>query len=177
MISQQESASALGDLERWMEIHGPALFLFARQQTASLADAQDAYQDGIIKVLRSQKFRKGGEIPPLGRMFLAIKHAAIDLHRQRERRKFRESMFAKDAQVETQQGWFQCGMEKREQQQRLHEVLTSLPASQQEVLILKIWGELTFRDIGEILGIPPATAATRYRTGIAEVRKKMEERV
>ena len=40
---------------------------------------------------------------------------------------------------------------------------------------MKIWSEMTFAEIGEALGIPANTAASRYRYGLAELRKLTKE--
>ena len=52
--------------------------------------------------------------------------------------------------------------------------LQRLPAEQREVLVLKIWNELTFEQIAETLGIPPNTAASRYRYALAALRKELK---
>lgn len=47
--------------------------------------------------------------------------------------------------------------------------LRNLPMVQREVIVLKIWEELTFAEIGEVLAIPAATAASRYRYGLEKL--------
>ena len=49
--------------------------------------------------------------------------------------------------------------------------MAELPPEQREVITLKIWGELTFAEIGQTLGIPANTAASRFRYGLSELRK------
>jgi RNA polymerase sigma-70 factor (ECF subfamily) len=41
------------------------------------------------------------------------------------------------------------------------------------VLALKIWGGLTFAQIAAQLGIPPYTAASRYRYALAALRRDL----
>jgi RNA polymerase sigma-70 factor (ECF subfamily) len=48
--------------------------------------------------------------------------------------------------------------------------LAELPAAQREVIVLKIWHELTFEAIGNMLDISPNTAAGRYRYGIQKLK-------
>ena len=86
MSETEETQTSINDLEKWIESNGPKLFLFAQQQTGSHADAQDVYQDALVKVLKETMQSGGSQVPPVGRMFLAIKHRAIDLHRQRSSR-------------------------------------------------------------------------------------------
>ena len=48
--------------------------------------------------------------------------------------------------------------------------LAGLPQEQREVIVLKIWHEHTFEEIGELLEISPNTAAGRYRYGLQKLR-------
>jgi RNA polymerase sigma-70 factor (ECF subfamily) len=52
--------------------------------------------------------------------------------------------------------------------------LKRLPEPYREVITLKTWGDLTFAEVASVLGIPANTAASRYRYGLAEMRKLMK---
>jgi RNA polymerase sigma-70 factor (ECF subfamily) len=41
------------------------------------------------------------------------------------------------------------------------------------VVVMKIWGDRTFAEIGEALEISPNTAASRYRYGLEALKKKL----
>ena len=56
-------------------------------------------------------------------------------------------------------------------QRQLVAALDHLPRDQREVLVMKIWNELTFAEIAEALGISQNTAASRYRYGLAALKK------
>ncbi len=45
-----------------------------------------------------------------------------------------------------------------------------LPPEQKEVLTLKIWGELTFDEIGRTLDLSLNTVASRYRYALQKLR-------
>ncbi len=57
----------------------------------------------------------------------------------------------------------------------LREALAELPAEQAEVIVLKVWHELTFAEIAQILDISPNTTASRYRYGLAKLRTILGE--
>src|SRR5437016_1363483 len=42
------------------------------------------------------------------------------------------------------------------------------------LLVLKIWNELTFNEIGDALGISQNTAASRYRYALANLKKNLQ---
>jgi RNA polymerase sigma-70 factor (ECF subfamily) len=53
--------------------------------------------------------------------------------------------------------------------------LQTLPFEQREVVALKVDAELTFAEIGEILGLSPNAAASRSRYALARLRAALQE--
>ena len=53
----------------------------------------------------------------------------------------------------------------------VRDAVRQLPAEQAQVVVLKVWHELTFAEIGEALGISPNTAASRYRYALQKLRE------
>jgi len=53
--------------------------------------------------------------------------------------------------------------------------LIALPKEQREVVVLRIWRDLSFQEIGHALGIPKDTAASRWRYGIAKLEVLMRK--
>ena len=53
--------------------------------------------------------------------------------------------------------------------------LQKLPPEQREVIVLKIWHEHTFEEIGELLETSPNTVAGRYRYGMEKLRTCLKE--
>lgn len=170
MSETEETQTSINDLEKWIESNGPKLFLFAQQQTGSHADAQDVYQDALVKVLKETMQSGGSQVPPVGRMFLAIKHRAIDLHRQRSSRTQRELRYG---EIAPESDWFVPQLEEAEHHNQLQQAVRALPPEQQEVVILKIWGGQTFRSIAEILEVPVNTVASRFRYALSHIRSSL----
>ena len=53
--------------------------------------------------------------------------------------------------------------------------LAQIPAEQREVIGLKIFEGLTFKEIAAVCRVPQYTAASRYRNGIEKLRAILEE--
>ena len=109
-------------------------------------------------------------------LFTAIRRLAIDLGRRDDRRRRREDAVGDDLRElarEQPDPWFDGDGADEETRALLQEGLEELPAKFSEVIILKIWGENTFAEIGEILGISQNTAASRYRYGLEGLRRKL----
>jgi RNA polymerase sigma-70 factor, ECF subfamily len=160
----QNEISARSDWMPWLSQHVPRLLLFARQQTRSEADAQDVVQEAVVECWQRQP---DGVPPAAGLVFATIRRRAIDLGRSTDRRAGREMAAAGEIPA----AWFDGGVEERERSRLIQEAMSKLPHNYREVVTLKIWGELTFVEIAGALEIPANTAASRYRYGLAELRK------
>jgi RNA polymerase sigma-70 factor (ECF subfamily) len=149
---------------QWLDEFGPGFLLFARQKTRSEADAQDLVQEAVLEAARRQD---DGQPPARALVFATIQRRAIDLARAETRRSQRESATV----AEAPEAWFDTLVEDRERARIIQDAMNKLPDIYREVITLKIWGGLTFAEIGESLSIPANTAASRYRYGLEELRK------
>jgi RNA polymerase sigma-70 factor (ECF subfamily) len=159
---------ATDDWAAWLDEHGAALVLFARQWAPAAGDAEDVVQDAFV---RFWKARDRAE-DPASYLFACVRRAALDWLRARRRRSIREERAARPERTE---GLFVSAPEKAERQAIIETALTRLPEEQRTVLVLKIWGGLTFPQIGEALDIPANTAASRYRYALARLRELLAE--
>jgi RNA polymerase sigma factor (sigma-70 family) len=143
---------------------GPGLVLFARQWVRSRADAEDIVQDAFVKF-----WRRNHNVENRGLLYAAVRSAALDLIRRDSRRARREAeaLSGTDGSVEPQ---FEI---ENEFERNLFLAVDRLPREQREVLVMKIWDELTFAEIGEALQISQNTAASRYRYALAALRKNL----
>ncbi len=155
-----------GRWQEWLAAQAGRLLLFARQQTRCAADAEDVLQEAMVESWQ----RAGGDAPPpLPLVFATIRRRAIDLARRDARRSVRET-----AHAPVDEAWFDPAAAERENREVLEAAMKHLPPPQREVLTLKIWGELTFDEIGRVLDIPANTAASRYRYALDGLRKQLE---
>jgi len=174
----QSRQTAASEWREWIEEHGPKMFLFARQQTRSYEDAQDILQDAFVKLvekIRSEEFIGGSEAwQPY--LYITIRRLAIDLSRRDDRRKRREDLVGQDEDQlrhEAFHPWFDSDSSDDETRAQLEAKLKELPEKFAEVIVMKIWGERTFAEIGEILGISQNTAASRYRYGLEALKRSL----
>jgi RNA polymerase sigma-70 factor (ECF subfamily) len=114
----------------------------------------------------------GSNEPCLAAAFTQIRRAAIDLARKNLRRANRESK-AMELDGANDVVWFKDTMEQDERARQIEQAIQSLPDYYKEVIILKIWGELTFEQIADTLDIPMNTAASRYRYALEKLRRTL----
>ena len=51
--------------------------------------------------------------------------------------------------------------------------LQRLSLEQREVIVARLWGELSFEDIAEMTGTSSSTAHRRYQAGLASLREEL----
>ena len=143
----------------------PGLLLFARQWTRSPDDAEDIVQEAFVKF-----WRRNHQVNNRALLYATVRSIALDFIRRDRRRARREAnVFAEtESTIEPQ---FEL---EDETQSALAAAVDSLPHDQREVLVLKIWNELTFAEIAAALGISQNTAASRYRYALAGLKKSLQ---
>jgi RNA polymerase sigma-70 factor, ECF subfamily len=144
---------------------GPGLLLFARQWTRSAADAEDIVQEAFVKF-----WRRHHKINNRALLYATVRSIALDFIRRDTRRARREATVSSevDQTIEPQFEW------EDETKSALAAAVGCLPHDQREVLVLKIWNELTFSEIAGALGISQNTAASRYRYALANLKKSLQ---
>jgi RNA polymerase sigma-70 factor (ECF subfamily) len=150
-----------GNDERWREWlarHGPALLLYARQWAGSVADAEDAVQDGFVRFWRAKSRARSST----AYLYACVRSAAIDVARSHCSRRRREG-----AEAEASASLFDPA--QAELADQVEAALARLADEQREVVVMKIWGRLTFAQIAEALAINPNTAASRYRYALEKL--------
>ncbi len=149
-------------LERTYETFGPKLHHYLLGMLRSSADAEDALQTVFVKLAG----RDGREIGDLAAyLFSAARHEALRLRGRRGRNGGAEPAQVPDLLERTD--------DREEERLRLERALGSLPDEQREVVLLKVWEGLTFREIAVVLGVPQDTAASRYRYALEKLKETM----
>ena len=151
----------------WLDRHGPALVLLARQWAASRADAEDVVQEAFVRFWRSRH----RAADPAAYLYACVKRSALDWQRGRTRRTRREEAVARPEG----EPLFSGPAEQAERRAAIAAALGTLPADQREVLVMKVWGGLSFPQIGDAIGVPANTAASRYRYALAKLREQLAE--
>jgi len=121
--------------------------------------AEDALHQVFERMLRGGLEIEGSPVPYLYR---AVRNAALNQIRNRSR----EVNF-EDSWLEPPSGMQQSGLE-------LQSSLKELPEEQREIILMHIWGEMSFEEVAAALEISPNTAASRYRYGLSKLREQFQ---
>jgi RNA polymerase sigma-70 factor, ECF subfamily len=141
------------------------LLLFARQWVRSTADAEDIVQEAFVKF-----WRRNHKIDNRALLYATVRSLALDLIRRDSRRARREAQ----ALSETEQAVERQFELADDAQYALAAAVDRLPHDQREVLVMKIWNDLTFGEFASALEISQNTAASRYRYALAALKKTLQ---
>lgn len=111
--------------------------------------------------------REPNRLPDDALVFQTIRRRAIDLGRRTDSRERRQQAVP---------SWWDLPRdEAAHDDAELEQAMRALPTQLSEVVLLKIWSQMTFRQIADTLDLPQGTVATRYRSAIAQLREVLKE--
>src|SRR5579872_2740462 len=141
--------------------HSSSLLLFAVALTGDRSRAQDAVHQVFARLIERGNLSHVDDVKAY--LFACVRNAILNDAKARQR----------DVPLDPEAVWFEPPNRDYGAELKLRRALQALTDDQREVTILHVWGELTFSQIAEVLGISPNTVASRYRYAVAKLREAM----
>ena len=141
--------------------------------------AEDLFQDVFIKIidtLRSKKYNEEGKFLPWA---LRVTHNLVVDHFRKVNRK--PTIITSDKQdifeiINVVEEGVDRTMIRTQSQERMRKVVDMLPEEQREVIVLRHFADLSFKEIAEITNCSINTALGRMRYGLINLRKMMVQK-
>jgi RNA polymerase sigma-70 factor (ECF subfamily) len=137
-------------------------------------DARDVCQETFLRILnRADRFRSGS------RFSTWMYQIALNLCRDQARRRRRWGKIVDDAKPPPTETTASSGLspeagtERNEMARAVQNGLLEIPAEQREVLILKEYEGLKFKEIAEVLSCPESTVKSRMYYGLNGLRSAL----
>ncbi len=166
-------SNAAIDWEPWLHANCPRLMLYARQQTRSQEDAEDVLQEALVQLVNTVESGdfQGGKEQWVAYAISAIRNLATDsIRRTTTRRTYEQSVVPSKTE---ENPWLRCLHDDELRRRHVENVLRSMQDDYAEVLILRIWEELTFQQIADVTGDNLFTITSRYRRALKIFRDKL----
>jgi RNA polymerase sigma-70 factor (ECF subfamily) len=140
------------------------LLAFLQAMLCSRHDAEDVLQAVFVRIVRKRRHLASAQ--RLDRyVFQIARNEAASFRRLRRRRGSSDPWLEAVASDVQSQDWAE----------ELQAALAKLPQEQREIVVLKVYRDKTFQEIGEMLGVSLNTAASRYRYGIEKLRAILKD--
>lgn len=159
----EDSAIDAALIGRLLDEQGPALALYAAQWTDA---ADDCVQEALVELARQPSLPKH----VVAWLYRVVKNRALNAARMDRRRRAREGHLAVQRLLLSRQS-HSVGLADTDDVVR---ALEQLPSNQREIVVMRIWGSLTFDQIAAATSVSPATACRQYQQALVTLRQIVE---
>ncbi|GDX51754.1 RNA polymerase subunit sigma-24 [Bacteroidota bacterium] len=154
-----------------------AIYMFVRDRYI----AEDLFQETFIKVvdkLRQGQYHEEGKFLPW--VLRIANNLCIDYYRKVKRTPKVKVTTADGTDIfkyiKFEGDNAQDAMVREQAYVRVRKLVDMLPEEQKEVIILRHYADLSFKEIAELTGVSINTALGRMRYGLINIRRLMEEK-
>lgn len=126
--------------------------------------SEDAVQEAFVALATQPVLPRD----PMAWMVRVTRNRLLQWQRGNRRRRDRETAVCEAS-------WFDCDLLKVEQKLDGREVTTALlclPSPDREVIVMHLWGEMTFESIAEVIGGSRASAHRAFGRGLETLKMK-----
>lgn len=149
--------------------HAAALVLYARQWCSA---PDDALQEAMLALANCDPLPRD----PVAWLYTATKRRAMNIARGESRREQHHTRA-----VEEQSQWFALpdhnsdGRRAEELADSVVAGLETLAEDERELVVARVWGNLAFEQLGQLLGCSASSAHRRYQVALTKLRSVVEQ--
>ncbi len=140
--------------------------------------AEDIFQDAFLKMIKTIKEGRYAEQGKFLPWAIRVAHNLCMDHFRRSKQQIPVTLpDGQDISVLFGAGDMASdGIEKRQVHESVRKLVEDLPEEQREVIVLRIYADLSFKEISELTGVSINTALGRMRYALINLRKLIEEK-
>ncbi len=164
--TQRLARDGIAVLGALYDLTGTRLVRYATTLTRNQHDAEDAVQSALAKFSLRPTLLAGASTP-WAYLLRSVRNEALQINRHTKR--VQGDLRLIDLRTRRR-------VDELEQEETHHAVwqaLRRLPVEQAEVVVLKVWEQMTFEAIAELLEISPNTVASRYQYAIQKLSQSL----
>jgi RNA polymerase sigma-70 factor (ECF subfamily) len=159
-LAERIGAGEMAALEEVYDAYSGAVYRQALAILGSVPDAEDALQGVFLKLVR----RHGRPVRALKAYLLtAARHEACSILRRR----------TEHHETEELPDPYSVDMVAAAEGVAVRQALQALPAEQREVVLLKVFEQRSFAEIGQAVHASTNTVASRYRYALQKLRRAL----
>ncbi|NDP28256.1 MAG: sigma-70 family RNA polymerase sigma factor [Flavobacterium sp.] len=158
--------------------HESKIFGFIYSKISDRDISNDIFQDTFIKVIRTLKSKSYNEEGKFLPWVMRIAHNLIIDHYRRNKKMpmFRETEeFSIFSIMSDDSLTIENKIIREQVEMDLKKLIEELPADQKEVLVMRMYQDMSFKEISEITGVSINTALGRMRYALMNMRKVIDK--
>lgn len=166
--------------EQLIHRHKSKVFAYIALYIRDRALAEDIFQDTFLKVIQSVKAGKYSDNGKFLSWVMRIAHNLIidNFRRVKQMNTISNDNYDSDLfnSIKLADGNIENELIKKQIHNDIRTMISSLPDDQREVVILRHYADLSFREIADLTGVSINTALGRMRYALINMRKMMEDK-
>jgi RNA polymerase sigma-70 factor (ECF subfamily) len=158
--------------------HQSKIFGFIYSKISDRDISNDIFQDTFIKVIKTLKSKSYNEEGKFLPWVMRIAHNLIIDHYRRNKKMpmFRETEeFSIFSIMSDNSPTIENKIIREQVEMDLKKLIEELPADQKEVLVMRMYQDMSFKEISEITGVSINTALGRMRYALMNMRKVIDK--
>lgn len=140
--------------------------------------AEDIFQDTFVKIIRTMRSGKYSEQGKFLPWAMRVAHNLCMDHFRKVRQQvpvtLSDGTDLADILGATEDS-ASTALEKRQTHNTIRQLIERLPEEQREVIVLRIYADLSFKEISDLTSVSINTALGRMRYGLINLRKMIED--
>ena len=166
-IETAEAAAGNEPVASWYRRHVKAIYAYLYRRTGNRADAEDLTEQVFLEALEKRdRYQEQGKVR--GWLFTIARSRLVDHYRRH-----RDVAPLDQAENAPHDGpGPEAVTTHREQMDRIHVLVQELDSDQRDLLLLRFGGELTYAEIGRIVGKSEAAAKMAVRRLLDQLRAR-----
>ncbi len=142
------------------DLHAATLEFYASQRTTA---PQDCVQEAFLELARMNS----APADPVAWLFRVVRNRALNAARAEQRRAAHETLAARrrDAASRVADPGDAAAIE---------DLLQLVTDEQREIVVLRVWGRLSWQEVAEVLGISRSVAHRNYVQALKKLREHLE---
>lgn len=166
-LAQQIADGEISSMAMLFDLSSRRLVRFAITITRHQQDAEDAVQVALLGVASRPRLLVSA-VTPWHYLLKMVRNESLLALRKKKRwivgTGLQDILSCDDS----------CSIQQEDLNRSVWMALRTLPADQRQVVVLKIWEEMTFQEIADILECSLQTVASRYRYAIQKLTPKLQ---
>ena len=151
-------------LSEWFAAYAPGLVLYARQWL-SCAAAEDTVADVFLRLMEQTSEPQNVK----AWLYRSVRNSATSAIRSMSRRRKHEELAAQ-ARVALFEPDFAGEIDAASAEL----ILRTLAREQREIVTLRIWAQMSFKEIAAVVDLSASTVFDHYRQALAQIKQKLE---
>jgi RNA polymerase sigma factor (sigma-70 family) len=164
-VATEDQANPRAWVEQAVQMHERFLLRYAKSFVRDDATARDVVQDTFLKLCGQTPQSLDGHLLPW--LVTVCRRTAIDYLRRSER--MNATDLGRDHKGDAPPA--DASAEQFDESARLRQLIDRLPQRQQEIVRLRFHGGLSYRAIGEVIGITETNVGFLLHTAIKQLRQ------